>query len=129
MRPKNRRQTRTWLLRTLMRLSRETYIPQCKISLAIQPLEERQQQRRRCQENRGEDRQRSGEELDRVKHSPREQSEEPAHRTNLDRLKARFPQQIIQPVARVAEIVVRLLVDLPLLRRDQQQSSAGCERT
>ena len=43
-------------------------------------------------------------------------------------LETGLAQQIIEAVARVAEIIVGLLVLLPFMRSDQQQTSAGGER-
>ena len=60
-----------------------------------------------------------------VEQPPRDQPEITAHRADLDRLQPGFFQQVLQAVARVAEIVVRRLVDFPLVRRREQQPPPG----
>ena len=66
-------------------LARGTYISQCKVSAAVQRIEERQHQRRRHEKYRSHQHERSGEKLQGVQHPPREQTEESAHRLNVQR--------------------------------------------
>ena len=106
-------------------------VPQCKVSSPVQRIQQWQHQRGRHEKNRRDEYQRSRKELQRVEQSPlTDQAKESADRLDRNfREPGLLRQQQFKPVARVAKIIVRLLMLFPFMRRDQQQASAGRERS